>query len=37
MVKSMDFFPVALESLDSFHMGDGMLLCGDMGEAGNGE
>ena len=37
MVKSMDFIPVVLESLDSFHMGDDMLLCGDMGEAGNGE
>ena len=33
----MNFIPVPLESLDSFHVGDDMLLCGDMGEAESGE
>lgn len=30
MVKSIDFISVPVESLNSFHMGNDMLLCGDM-------
>lgn len=37
MVKSVDFIPTALENLEGFHMGNDMLLGGDVfGVSGDG-